>query len=327
MNNQHVFIFLIISISLFSLNACISHVWIEVIYQEYLYPNGSRPTFLLGVFDKNGVQIVKDSVSSPDFTNEINFTTDKSWHETEKHFRKLQFTLKESVIASNNSLSLNSNIVNEDKEPELISSESIKFDSSLPFELYEIGEYKKFSGYVTFALVTRLFTAICAPNFYTKYCSVFCHDFEHGNCNENDILLCKKGVKGPKCAQNDPCYAEGRPVCKNGGECVPSSERQEFTCKCTKEYLGKTCDIKNPCVETTDFCLNGGICVPELDTEGIIYNPICICPRNFSFGEHCETRNYCFTERYSTPTCNEDIKTCTQNADSKSYMCHCKAAD
>ncbi|KAL3315481.1 hypothetical protein Ciccas_005889 [Cichlidogyrus casuarinus] len=331
MKNYLMFIFLVNFAALFWLNECNSQVSIEVIYKDYSNSKAEftggickhkiflfekdecKPKFSLSVLNDKNETLVEDSVASDDYTNKIEFARDKNWHGTGKDFRKLEFTSSEEVIASTKYLSLFSNIVNDDTGQGLISSESIQFDSILPIPLYEIGEFKQFSGLV------------CAPHFYTQYCDVFCQDVEHGTCDENGVLVCEKGFKGTKCELKDPCYVYGKPVCRNNGTCVASDE-QEFTCKCTNEYLGKTCDIKNPCVETADFCLNGGICVPELDTEGTIYNPVCLCPQSYSYGEHCEGRNYCFTED-NTPMCNEAIKTCTSNADSKSYMCDCKAED
>ncbi|GFR18024.1 hypothetical protein TNCT_641341 [Trichonephila clavata] len=72
--------------------------------------------------------------------------------------------------------------------------------------------------------------------------------------------------------------------CKNGGRCT--FDTSSYNCVCSHGYVGKTCEIKDPCTENP--CKNGGIC------EISLHSFKCVCRAS-----------------YSGPTCEED--SCTDN--------------
>lgn len=49
--------------------------------------------------------------------------------------------------------------------------------------------------------------------------------------------------------------------CLNGGECKVTWN--DFTCSCSRDFTGKTCETRVWCV--SDPCVNGGRCLELLD--------------------------------------------------------------
>ncbi|XP_016408042.1 protein crumbs homolog 2-like [Sinocyclocheilus rhinocerous] len=69
----------------------------------------------------------------------------------------------------------------------------------------------------------------------------------------------------PGCMSDDTCKVE---PCLNGGECTVTWN--DFTCSCSRDFTGKTCETRVWCV--SDPCLNGGRCVDLLDGFECIAN-------------------------------------------------------
>ena len=65
-----------------------------------------------------------------------------------------------------------------------------------------------------------------------------------------------------------------------GGTCF--DDFNDFTCQCTENYMGKTCEITmDPCHGVT--CFNGGRCLITVN-----FQAECACPRGFT-GRRCES--------------------------------------
>jgi len=76
----------------------------------------------------------------------------------------------------------------------------------------------------------------------------------------------------------DPCNPD---PCKNGGQCHPDGD--DYYCECYVGWLGKDCEIPDPC-EPEDPCQNGGMCVPG-DGDG---SYTCVCPDGWT-GKNCDS--------------------------------------
>lgn len=111
----------------------------------------------------------------------------------------------------------------------------------------------------------------------------------------------------------DPCYPN---PCMNDGVCIPIS-MTTASCKCSANYIGYLCEMKNPCLESTDICQNGGTCVvTSFSPDEPVFK--CICPTNFS-GDSCDinlntqcTSNTCFNRG-----------NCSNDPDSGYVKCTC----
>ncbi|XP_051532915.1 protein crumbs homolog 2a [Myxocyprinus asiaticus] len=69
----------------------------------------------------------------------------------------------------------------------------------------------------------------------------------------------------PGCVSDDTCKVQ---PCLNGGECTVTWN--DFTCSCTRDFTGKTCETRVWCV--SDPCVNGGRCVDLFDGFECIAN-------------------------------------------------------
>ncbi|XP_046857656.1 neurogenic locus notch homolog protein 2-like [Xenia sp. Carnegie-2017] len=111
-------------------------------------------------------------------------------------------------------------------------------------------------------------------------------------------------VDDRNCSSKGPC--ESFP-CKNDGVCI--EEGNKFTCICTKEYQGKTCEELKPTPCDSGPCKNNGTCTNKGD------NFTCECADGFE-GKTCEVMNACAKE----PCKNDGV--CASNG--SSYQCECK---
>ncbi|XP_046857349.1 neurogenic locus notch homolog protein 2-like isoform X2 [Xenia sp. Carnegie-2017] len=111
-------------------------------------------------------------------------------------------------------------------------------------------------------------------------------------------------VEDRNCSSKGPC--ESFP-CKNDGVCIEKGNN--FTCNCTKEYQGKTCEELKPTPCDSGPCKNNGTCTNKGD------NFTCECADGFE-GKTCKVMNACAKE----PCKNDGV--CASNG--SPYQCECK---
>ncbi|CAH8445813.1 unnamed protein product [Heterobilharzia americana] len=106
------------------------------------------------------------------------------------------------------------------------------------------------------------------------------------NIQSDYYCVCLKGWTGQNCTEDvDDCVNQ---PCLNGGTCEDQPNMQ-FHCHCPTEFVGQTCEYRNPCHIAP--CLNGGVC--QSDPFGQF---TCICPKWYS-GIRCEKEiNPCFPD-------------------------------
>ncbi|KAH8854771.1 Neurogenic locus Notch protein [Schistosoma japonicum] len=110
------------------------------------------------------------------------------------------------------------------------------------------------------------------------------------------FCVCLKGWTGQNCTDDiDDCVMQ---PCRNGGICE-DKPNMRFYCHCPIEFVGQTCEYRNPCQFSP--CLNGGACYSDPFGQFT-----CICPQWYS-GVRCEKEiNPC----YPTSPCLGKHSTC-----------------
>ncbi|KAF8369254.1 hypothetical protein PRIPAC_87083 [Pristionchus pacificus] len=131
-----------------------------------------------------------------------------------------------------------------------------------------------------------------------------------GHCVEQNngfSCVCAPGWTGSDCnTANDPCSSL---YCKNDGKCVPTADKSDAYCLCTRGYSASDCSVKDQCFFAP--CENGGTC------SSTIYGYTCQCDSSFA-GRNCEIYLAC-----SSSPCKNG--TCTNGAQSGEYTCACYA--
>nr|CAH8824281.1 unnamed protein product [Trichobilharzia regenti] len=104
------------------------------------------------------------------------------------------------------------------------------------------------------------------------------------NTQSDYYCVCLKGWTGQNCTEDiDDCVKQ---PCLNGGTCE-DRPNMRFYCHCPADYVGQTCEHRNPC--RISPCLNGGLC--QSDPFGQFS---CKCPRWYT-GLRCEKEiNPCY---------------------------------
>ncbi len=181
----------------------------------------------------------------------------------------------------------------------------------------------------------------CRPGFSGLFCTIVPFDpcvnnpcLNGGQCqvdsNNQAYCICQTGWSGAFCAIKDACACT---PCKNGGTCTPASNSVGYTCTCTANFFGSTCEScmlfsqvasslltysfiqyffqVSPCLNNP--CLNGGVC-------SVVNNvAVCTCQTRFT-GNFCQTSKVlvsCSTQPCKNgATCVEDSLT--------GYSCKCK---
>ena len=81
----------------------------------------------------------------------------------------------------------------------------------------------------------------CSPN-------AVCRSRNQGLINVHDVpyCVCPYGHIGQRCELLPDMCLEN--PCKNGGQCIPSTKPNEYTCLCADEYQGKICEKTKPSI-------------------------------------------------------------------------------
>lgn len=67
-----------------------------------------------------------------------------------------------------------------------------------------------------------------------------------------------------------------------------------YTCYCYAGYLGRQCNLANPCLYIV--CYNGGTCIPTVNNASTQVTQTCQCPASQAFvGTYCEHYNPCIS--------------------------------
>jgi len=104
--------------------------------------------------------------------------------------------------------------------------------------------------------------------------------------------------------------------CMNDGVCVAISATTA-SCKCSPNYIGYLCELKNPCVENPNGCQNGGTCVvTSFSADESLFK--CICATNFS-GDYCEVN----INTKCTPYTCFNRGNCSNDQDTGFVKCTC----
>lgn len=126
----------------------------------------------------------------------------------------------------------------------------------------------------------------CESNYYPiNQCTKFCYPIpEEYSCDGFGNKICREGLyydaKDEKCLPNN--CVKSSIQCFNNGFCV--NKGLTFECKCMESYIGKFCELPNPCFP--DPCYKGK-CFINQSTNSFF----CSCPTGYS-GMKCDTRKY-----------------------------------
>uniref|UniRef100_A0A1I8JID5 Delta-like protein n=1 Tax=Macrostomum lignano TaxID=282301 RepID=A0A1I8JID5_9PLAT len=202
--------------------------------------------------------------------------------------------------------------MNELFDPPASSIRSKSFNGVVPSDFTTVTTKLKFEKTLTWS-----YKIYCAQYYYSGLCDKYCKPADnsiegHYSCSASGDKECLAGYWDPATNCKNT-YCSGTPLCQNNATCNHLTDG--YTCRCTKEYTGRHCELpKNPCAKYKP-CRNGNCRNPS---DGVY---ICDCYPGYA-GTNCSAD---IDECAGGPSgCNlAGTANCTNSIGS--FECDCKA--